>query len=301
VRLVSFMRPQPLVTTGRAITAALMLSLISTGTVLADGIRWTFETASQTPLSNPHDIKLSPDGSRLFVSDVGNNRVVILDPHSLSYITSFGADEQSGTHDVDVDAGGRLYVADTHNHRIAIYELDGNKASLVGELSDKIRAPEGILVHSNGRIYATGAGSGNIVAYLAGRVVAEQGGLSAPHDVEVAPDGNIWVADSGNNRMLLMSPDLKILKELSGAPYNFSGQRYLDVAANGTLIIADKYTHSVKVITASGALVATIGDGRPGRGPGRFRTPEGVELVGDTLWIADSGNDRIVRYKLTFD
>jgi DNA-binding beta-propeller fold protein YncE len=269
--------------------------------VLADDIRWTFEAASKAPLSNPHDIKLSPDGSRLFVSDVGNDRVVILDPHSLSYITSFGAGEQRGTHDVDFDAQGRLYVADTHNHRIAIYELDGNKARLVGELSEKIRTPEGILAHPNGRIYATGAGSGNIVAYLSGRVMAEQGGLSAPHDVEVAPNGNIWVADSGNNRMLLMSPDLKILRELSGAPYNFSGQRYLDVAPNGTLIIADKYTHSVKVITANGALVATMGDGRAGRGPNRFRTPEGVELVGDTLWIADSGNDRIMRYKLTFD
>lgn len=295
------MRHQHLVITVRAITASFVLSLIGAGSVLADGIRWTFETASKAPLSNPHDIKLSPDGSRLFVSDVGNDQVVILDPHSLGYIASFGADEQNGTHDVEFDGQGRLYVADTHNHRIAIYELDGDKAKLSGELSDKIRTPEGVLAHPNGRIYVTGAGSGNIVAYLSGRVVAEQGGLSAPHDVELAPNGNIWVADSGNNRMLLMSPDLTILRELSGTPYNFSGQRYLDVTANGTLVIADKYTHSVKVITANGALVATIGDGRAGRGPDRFRTPEGVELVGDTLWIADSGNDRIVRYKLTFD
>ncbi|MDH3671651.1 MAG: NHL repeat-containing protein [Gammaproteobacteria bacterium] len=295
------MQHQHLVTTMRAITACLVISFISAGSALADSVRWTFEATSKAPLSNPHDIKLSPDGSRLFVSDVGNNRVVILDPHSLSYMASFGAHEQNGTHDVDFDARGRLYVADTHNHRTAVYELDGNKAKLIGELSEKIRAPEGVLAHPNGRVYVTGAGSGNIVAYLSGRVVAEQDGLSAPHDVEVAPNGNIWVADSGNNRMLLMSPDLKILRELSGAPYNFSGQRYLDVAPNGTLIIADKHTHSVKLITANGALVATMGNGRAGRGPDRFRTPEGVELVGDTLWIADSGNDRIVRYKLTFD
>ncbi len=295
------MRHQPLATRARAIITALIFFFIGAGMVSADGVRWTFENASTTPLSNPHDIKLSPDGSRLFVSDVGNDRVVILDARSLSYISSFGADEQRGTHDVDFDAKGRVYVADTHNDRIAIYELDGNNAKLVGKLSEKIRKPEGVLVHPNGRIYVTGAGSGNIVAYLSSRVVAEQGGLSAPHDVEVAPDGNIWVADAGNNRMLLMSPDLKILRELSGAPYNFSGQRYLDVAADGTLIIADKYTHSVKVITANGTLLATMGDGRPGHGPGRFRTPEGVELAGDTLWIADSGNDRIVRYTLTFD
>ncbi len=295
------MRYPHLVTTLCAIAASVALTVISAGPVLADGVRWTFEAASTTPLSNPHDIKLSPDGSRLFVSDVGNNRVVILDPQSLGYIASFGANEQNGTHDVDFDSQGRLYVADTHNHRTAIYELRGNNARLVGELSEQIRKPEGVLAHPNGRIYVTGAGSGNIVAYLSDRVVAEQGGLSAPHDVELAPDGDIWVADAGNDRMLLMSPDLKVLRELSGAPYNFSGQRYLDVAPNGTLVIADKYTHSVKVISEKGSLLATMGDGRAGRGPNRFRTPEGVELVGDTLWIADSGNNRIVRYKIIFD
>ena len=85
------------VTTVCVIAAGLVLTFISAGSVLADGICWTFEVVSGAPLSNPHDIKLSLDGSRLFVSDVGNDRVVILDPHSLSYITSFGAGEQNGT------------------------------------------------------------------------------------------------------------------------------------------------------------------------------------------------------------
>ncbi len=97
------MRHQHLVITVRAVTASLVLTFISAGSVLADGIRWTFEAASKAPLLNPHDIKLSPDGSRLFISDVGNDRVVILDPHSLSYITSFGTGEQNGTYDVDFD------------------------------------------------------------------------------------------------------------------------------------------------------------------------------------------------------
>ncbi len=41
-----------------------------------------------------------------------------------------------------------------------------------------------------------------------------------------------------------------------------------------------------------------LGSGRPERGPGKFTTPEGVEVKGDTLWISDSGNDRIVKYKI---
>ena len=39
-----------------------------------------FVKASDVALENPHDLKLSADGRLLFVSDVGNNRVAILDP-----------------------------------------------------------------------------------------------------------------------------------------------------------------------------------------------------------------------------
>ncbi len=55
--------------------------------------------------------------------------------------------------------------------------MDGIKAKLVGELTSRIRRPEGVLVHPNGRLYVAGAGSGNVVAYKDGRVVKELVGL----------------------------------------------------------------------------------------------------------------------------
>lgn len=266
--------------------------------VRADTFQVEFLGASTTDLDNPHDIKLSPDGRHLFVSDVDNNRVVILGAEDLKLRGHFGADHQGGTHDIDFDAEGRLYVADTHNGRVTIYEMDGLKAKLVGQLSERLRGPEGVLVHPNGRIYVGGAWSGNLVVYENGRLVGEMRGLSSPHDVELTPEGDIWLADAGNDRMLLLSPDLKIKRELSGPAYRFNGPRYQDVMPDGTLIVADKYTHSVKIIGRDGRMIQVIGTGGPGKGPGRFRTPEGVELRGETLWIADSGNDRIVKYRL---
>lgn len=257
----------------------------------------TFIAASDVDLGNPHDIKLSPDGRHLFVSDVDNDRVVVLDADTLALVDAFGADHQNGTHDVDFDAQGRLYVADTHNHRVGIYRLDGTRGALVGELKGKLSKPEGVLVHPNGRVYVTGAGSGNIVAFAGDKAVAQAGGLSAPHDIELAPNGDLWIADAGNDRLVRMTPELEVVALLDDRGYAFAGPRYLDVLADGTLIVADKYAHSVKVIAPDGRLVATLGDGRAGRGPAKFRTPEGVEVRGDTLWIADSGNDRIVKYR----
>jgi streptogramin lyase len=176
--------------------------------------------------------------------------------------------------------------------------MNGAQASLVGELTERIRGPEGVLAHPNGRIYVAGAWSGNVVAYENGKVIAELRDLSSPHDLERAPDGKIWLADAGNDRMLLLSPELRIELELKGAPYNFSGVRYLDVLPNGTLILADKNNHQVKVIAPDGELLLVLGTGKPERGRSQFTTPEGIEVKGDTLWISDSGNDRVVKYKI---
>lgn len=260
-----------------------------------------FLAASEAELENPHDLKLSPDGGALFVSDVGNDRVVILDPESLALLGSFGADHQAGTHDVDFDAEGRALIADTRSGRILIYRMEGLEATLVGELSERLRGPEGVLSHPNGRIYAAGAWSGNVVAFEEGRLVGELTGLSSPHDLELAPDGSIWLADAGNDRMLLLSPELEILRELKGPPYDFDGVRYQDLRPDGTLVVADKNNHQVKVIGPDGELVLVLGEGTAGRGPGLFTTPEGIELQGDTLWVSDSGNDRVVKYRMRWE
>ncbi|MFC1681932.1 NHL repeat-containing protein [Pseudomonadota bacterium] len=264
----------------------------------AGELKATFVGASDTHLDNPHDLKLSPDGLHLFVSDVGNNRIAILDPESLAFVAEFGSDHQSGTHDIDFDGHGRAYVADTHNNRVTIYTISGTMATLVGELSERIRGPEGVLSHPNGRVYVAGSWSGNVVAYEDGKVVAELRGLSSPHDLEIAPGDDIWLSDAGNNRMLLLSPDLEIKSELGGDPYDFNGVRYQDVLPDGTVIAADKYSHTVKFIGRDGTLRLVLGSGTAGKGPDRFATPEGVEVRGDILWISDSGNDRVVKYKM---
>jgi len=257
-----------------------------------------FEQGSSAPLDNPHDLKLSPDGRYLMVSDVGNDRIAILDPDSLELLGEFGSDHQSGTHDIDFDNEGLAYVADTHNNRVTIYRLWERQAKLIGELSESIRGPEGVLIHPNGRVYVAGAWSGNVVAYQNSKKVAELKHLSAPHDLELAENGDIWLAEAGNDRLLLLSPNLEIKRELSGDPVNFDGVRYLDLMKDGTLIAADKYTHSVKFISPDGRLLLQLGNGRPAEGINRFTTPEGVEVRDNTVWISDSGNDRVVRYQI---
>ncbi len=273
------------------------MALLATGAA-AGGLTMEFVGASSSELANPHDLKLSPDGRHLLVSDVGNNRVAILDPETLKELGAFGADHQSGTHDIDFDAAGRVYVADTQNSRVTVYEMSGLEATLIDEIKGGLRGPEGVLAHSNGRIYVAGAWSGNVIAFKDGKPVKELKGLSFPHDLESLPDGDIWLSDSGNNRLLLLSPELEIKGELKGHPYNFNGVRYMDLMLDGTLIVGDKNNHQIKIISADGKLLKVIGSGRGGKGPGEFRTPEGVEIHADTIWLSDSGNNRVVKYRM---
>lgn len=282
----------------RTFIAFILFALTASLSQAAD-FRAEFVRAGEEVLSNPHDIDLTPDGKYLLVSDLGNNRIAVLDAETLKLVGSIGdKDDLAAPHDVHVGPDGKAYVADTGNDRIIIYSLDGPSGTKSGELKGGMYAPEGVFAAENGQVFVTGAGSGNIVIYDKGKVVAEAEGLSAPHDVTTDRKGSFWVADSGNDRMLLMTSELKITRVLEGDAYKFSGPRYQDVTDDGHLIVADKNTHSVKVIGPDGGYVAVIGTGKRGKGPGVFTTPEGVKLQGNDLWLSDSGNNRVVRYRI---
>jgi DNA-binding beta-propeller fold protein YncE len=257
-----------------------------------------YEAASDRVFSRPHDVVLSPDKSLLYVADNENDRIAILDPERLKLMGVFGEGEVTGPHDVAFDDSGRLLVADTGGDRIAIYRVYGNQAKLVDSLTTSLSRPEGVVMHPNGMVYAAGTNYGNIIAYEKGKVVHELGGLSAPHDVTVAPDRTLWIADAGNNRLVNVSEDLKIIRVLEGAPYHFNGPRYLDFDAAGRLYVADKYNHQVKVLAPDLSPLLTLGKTHSTFGPGRFNRPEGVAIHGDRVWFADTYNDRIVRYRI---
>ena len=282
----------------RSLLAICLIILFSSPSPAAS-FKAEFVAASDAVLSNPHDIDLSVDGKYIYVSDLHHDRVAVLDAKSLNLVSAFGKkDGLVAPHDLHIGPDGKLYVADTGNDRIVIFELKGSSGTKTGELSGDFYAPEGVFAHKDGRIYVTGAGSDNIVAYENGKPVAQAEGLEAPHDVISDRKGSLWVADSGNDRMVLMSRDLKVKRVLKGDAYKFRGPRYQDMTDDGLLIVADKYTHSVKIIGPDGGFIAVIGNGKRGKGPNVFTTPEGVVVRGNDIWLSDSGNDRITRYRI---
>lgn len=267
--------------------------------VEADALNFKLAAVSAETYGLPHDIVLSPDGTALYVADNSNDRIVVLDPKTLKELGAFAQGEVAEPHDVAFDASGRLLVADTGNSRIAIYAVDGVGGRFVGSLAGRVRRPEGVAVHPDGRVFATGAASGNLAVYRDGRVIGEVGGFSSPHDVAVDATGGIWVADAANDRLVRLNDALQVTTILSGPAYGFSGPRYLDFDTAGRMYVADKYTHRIKVIAPDGKLIHVLGGPASGKGEGVFDRPEGVEVRDDDIWFSDTYNNRVVRYQVT--
>lgn len=134
-----------------------------------------FVRASKSVFAHPHDIELHPSGKWLFVSDTNHDNIKVLLADSLEVVKVIGDGELGGPHDVHFDADGRLLVADSSNDRVVIYKLDGLDARFETELSANMLSPEGVTSSPNGHIYVASTGNNKILKFFQNKLVKEVG------------------------------------------------------------------------------------------------------------------------------
>jgi len=130
-----------------------------------------------------------------------------------------------------------------------------------------------------GMVAVSGAASTAVAAE-----VPLAGGLSQPYGVAVDNSGDIYVADSGNNRVVEITPSGTSTVVGSG----FGTPKGVAVDNSGDVFVADTGNNEVVEITPSGS-GQTIGSG--------LLAPAGVAVdnSGD-IYVADSGNNRVVEF-----
>ncbi len=255
----------------------------------------TFERASEPVLNDPHDLTIGPDG-RLYVADKLGHRIVVMDPETLAVIETFGDGALVEVRDISFGPDGKAYTAVTGAHSVAVYWFSDSGPALEYALGTFPRT-EGMLAHSNGRLYVMASGTGMLVAMENGEAVGAVQGMPGAHEVAEALDGTIWVADNARRRLVQFTADLEFIRTLDDPKYGFVGPRYLDVDDFGRLVVADQDAHRILLIDpVGGDLLGVIGDGTPGEGPGKFDDPEGVAVRGSTFYFSDSDNNRVVKY-----
>ncbi|WP_158793453.1 Ig-like domain repeat protein [Granulicella sp. L60] len=257
-------------------------------------------TATSATLASPSAVAYDANGN-LFFADAQNHVVREVSQNGqISTIAGTGAEGYSGDGGpaitafldtptgVAVDAGGNVYIADSHNHRVR-----------------KVSA---------GTI-TTIAGTGT-PGYFGDNGAATAAQLSLPIAVAVDSTGNVYIADTNNNRIRkIIGTTITTIagngEELFAGDGAAASAAVLDtptgvaVDASGNVYIADRHNQRVRMITATGTISTIAGSGTPNfsgsfSGDGASAStatlakPSGVSVDGaGNLYIADNGNQRI--------
>ncbi|MHB8628582.1 MAG: flippase activity-associated protein Agl23 [Aggregatilineales bacterium] len=169
---------------------------------------------------------------------------------------------------------GNLYVADSLNGRISIFDRTGK------------------LVNTFGTI---GAGSD--------KGTAAPGQFQEPWDVAVGADGWVYVSDTWNSRVQVFDAQHQfvtmwghleqIAGNQAGSNDGFWGPRAIAVDDQNRVYVADTGNKRIRVYDRTGKLLTTIGSA--GAAPGQLNEPVGLAFDAKTqhLFVADSWNKRI--------
>ena len=181
---------------------------------------------------------------------------------------------------IAVAPSGLVYIADTMNHRIRIFDpRTGMVTTLAGSVDG----------------FAEGVGA------------AAQ--FNTPTGIAVAPSGIVYVADMLNDRIRQIDPATGAVTTLAGSGYGFAegvgaAARFawpsgLAVAPSGVLYVADTYNHRIRQIDPATGAVTTLAGSAAGFADGigpaaQFRCPHGVAVDRHgVVYVADTDNHRI--------
>jgi DNA-binding beta-propeller fold protein YncE len=146
--------------------------------------------------------------------------------------------------------------------------------------------------------------------YTATTQTGARGGgvLRFPQAVAVGPDGNVYVTDQGSHLVQKFTPAGQWLQDIGAAgtrPGELSAIGAIAVTGDNQVVVADGGSNRIVRFNAgSGDLIGSWGG--PGTSLGKFHfgagggndaaAGGGLAAAGSTLYIVDTGNDRVVRF-----
>lgn len=263
------------------------------------GFSGDFGPANAAQLDMPDGIAIAPDGD-IIVADSRNERVRRVDKQTGIIMTIAGTGEGGFDGDdkpareamlnnpsgLGVAPNGDVYIADTLNYRIRMID------------------------HATGFIHTvagTGAPGDDPLAVGDGRPATEAS-LNMPSDVEIAPNGDIYIADMHHQRVRKVDARTRVISTVAGngrwgnsgdngpaTEARLAGPAGLTVAADAsgglTLFITDYYNGKVRAVGPDGIIKDVTGSSGE-----TFGAPTRVAFArrGGWLYVADSSRDRLV-------
>jgi hypothetical protein len=219
-----------------------------------------------------------------------------------------------------IDAAGRVYMPDTGNHRIQIFNADGSFYWSFGQYGTgnyQLDCPAGVAISpANGDIFVVDKCNQRIQVYTSAWVYRMTLGtldttgtdnrhFNWPQGVAVDASGAVYVADTDNFRVqkcILSTNDYACTTFAgeTGVPGDDFGHlnppAAVVVGQDGRVVVVDVWNSRIQVFDASGAYLTTIG-GSYGARNGQMIGPKGVAVDQyGALVVAEYDNHRVRKY-----
>jgi sugar lactone lactonase YvrE len=222
-------------------------------------------TALSVSLNNPQSIALDRDGN-LFIADTYNHVVRKVDRQGR--VSTFAGTEAGLAGDkgpankaqinlpqaVAVGPDGSVYISDSANSRIRRVASDGVIQTIAG--------------------FGPGSGEGG-AGFAGDGGPAERAKLFSPADLKFNAAGQLYIADSGNNRVRLLAHGVIVTIAGSGSPGSdgdggkalkatLNTPQKIALAPDGTVFVADRVNHRVRKIDVQGVISTVAGGTQSG-------------------------------------
>jgi len=202
---------------------------------------------------------------------------------------------------------GRVVIADTHYHRVMIFDPEGKELARFGEVGDgdgQFQLPTDVAIDAVGRFYVSEYNGNDRVTrwtpdYKFDRVIVageiEGVPLMRPAGVDIDREQTLWIADAVNHRVVHTTLDGELLG-VWGEMGRENGQlRYpYDIQAldDGTILVCEFANNRLQWFDRGGRFVRAWG--QEGRRLGDLWAPWGVDVGPDgRVYVVDSLNARV--------
>ena len=150
------------------------------------------------------DLKISPDG-KVYVADPENGRIQVFHPDwTISHVidATVSCDGSFCRPDgIAFDLSGNVHVSEYSYSSVTVFTPSGQFVRQYGKTHTN--GPTGIAIDPSGYSLVNTYENGMLSIFdPSGRFIHSVGGFIGQYGVSVSPDGSVWVADKGNNRLV---------------------------------------------------------------------------------------------------
>ena len=267
-------------------------------------------SAEQPPpgtFGKPFGIAIDGYG-RVIVADPAMGGVAVLDAQRKMFTRIGEASKQAlfrSPFAVAVDEANNIYVGDTGLARVLVFGPDLGFRTAIGA-NGELTSPTGLAIDdARHRLYVVDARRHSLVVFdlATGRLVERVGErgigpreFNFPTAVATGPDGQIYVTDTMNYRVVVLDPQLRFVRtfgSLGIKPGQFRRPKGIAVDADQVVYVSDADFNNVQLFNPEGQPLMWVGEF--GTRPGQMILPAGVAVdrARHRVYVAEQINKRV--------